>query len=635
MSKLTSLIRRAPKRFSAVAIMIAAAIIIPVASQAWGPNRPTFTFAEPAPYVTFNSITDNPRVGDERNFVRIKEDVSTTNFGDNVDLTPGKVYEVSVYYHNNAKTSLNASGVGVAQGTKLRMELPAVVKSGVNAALAGNISATNANPGTVYDEAYGKNSTAGDIALRYVSGSATVTSNGKVNGQKLPDTLFTTGTNLGFDALDGKIPGCNEFAGYVTFKFRVDQPNFTIKKEVSTDGKTWVDDTVKAQAGSTIQYRVTYQNTGTNQQDSVSLRDTLPTNVSYLPGTSLIANSTTKGAYEKTIDGITTTGYNAGSYQPKGNVFFKFSAKIADKEALTCGTNTLKNVVRATTNAGYKEDTATVIVDKDCTVPPKDIKVCELATKKIITIKENAFDASKHSKNLDDCKEVVKNIKVCELATKNIITIDEKNFDATKHSKNLEDCKEKVIEIKVCELATKNIITINEKDFDAKKHSKNLEDCKTVPPVKIEVCELATKNIISIDAKDFDATKHSKNLADCKTVPPVKINVCELDTKKIITINEKDFDAKKHSKNLEDCKTVPPTKIEVCEIETKTIVTIDKANYDETKYTTDLSKCEVPPVTPPELPHTGAGENIVAILGLGSLVAGVAYYIASRRALGL
>jgi len=598
MSKLTSLIRRAPKRFSAVAMMIAAAIIIPVASQAWGPDRPTFTFANPAPYVTFNSITDNPRVGDERNFVRIKEDVSTTNFGDNVDLTPGKVYQVSVYYHNNAKTSLNASGVGVAQGTKLRMELPAVVKSGVNAALAGNISATNANPGTVYDEAYGKNSTAGDIALRYVSGSATVTSNGKVNGQKLPDTLFTTGTNLGFDALDGKIPGCNEFAGYVTFKFRVDQPNFTIKKEVSTDGKTWVDGSVKAQAGSTIQYRVTYQNTGTNQQDSVSLRDTLPANVSYLPGTSLIANSTTKGAYEKTIDGITTTGYNAGSYQPKGNVFFKFSAKIADKEALACGTNTLKNVVRATTNAGYKEDTATVIVDKDCTVPPKDIKVCELATKKIITIKENAFDASKHSKNLDDCKEVVKNIKVCELATK-------------------------------------NIITINEKDFDAKKHSKNLEDCKTVPPVKIEVCELATKNIISIDAKDFDATKHSKNLADCKTVPPVKINVCELDTKKIITINEKDFDAKKHSKNLEDCKTVPPTKIEVCEIETKTIVTIDKANYDETKYTTDLSKCEVPPVTPPELPHTGAGENIVAILGLGSLVAGVAYYIASRRALGL
>jgi uncharacterized repeat protein (TIGR01451 family)/LPXTG-motif cell wall-anchored protein len=487
MSKLTSLIRRTPKRFSAIAVMIAAAIIVPVAALAWGPNRPTFTYAQPAPYVTFNSITDNPKVGDERNFVRIKEDTTTSTYTDNVNLTPGKVYSVSVYYHNNAASNLNASGVGVAKDTKLRMELPGVVKAGVNAALTGNISASNANPGTVYDEAYGKNTTSGDVALRYVSGSATVTSNGAVNGKTLPDTLFTTGASLGYDSLNGVLPGCNEFAGYVTFKVRVDQPNFTIKKEVSTDGKTWVDGTTKAEAGSTVQYRVTYQNTGTTQQDNVSLRDTLPKNVTYVAGSSLIANATTNGVYAKAKDGITTTGYNAGSYQPRGNVYFKFSAKVADKAALTCGTNTLKNVVRATTSAGYKEDDATVTVTKDC-----------------------------------------------------------------------------------------------------------------LPPV-------------------------------------VKIDVCELDTKKVISINEKDFDAKKHSKNLNDCKVVAPVKAELCEIVTKEIVTVDKANYDKSKFTTDLTKCEETPVveTPPELPQTGAGENIVAVFGLGSIVAGVAYYVASRRSLGL
>jgi len=494
MSKLTTLIRRAPKRFSAVAIMVAAAIIVPVAAQAWGPDRPTFTFEKPAPYVTFNSITNNPDVGDERNFVRIKEDGTNNNYTDNVNLTPGKVYSVSVYYHNNAATSLNESGAGIAKNTKLRMELPGVVKSGVNAALTGNISASNAKPATVYDEAYGKNSSNGDVALRYVSGSATVaSSNGAVKGKALPDSLFTTGANLGYEALDGTIPGCNKYSGYVTFKFRVDQPNFTVKKEVSTDGKTWVDGTTKAQAGSTVQYRVTYQNTGTTQLDNVSLHDTLPKGVTYVPGSSLIANATTKGVYAKAKDGITTTGYNAGSYQPKGNVFFKFSAKVADKAALACGTNTLKNVVRATTSAGSKEDTATVTVDKDCTPP------------------------------------VVK-----------------------------------------------------------------------------------------------------------------KIQVCDLTTKKVISINEKDFNAKKHSKNLADCKVVPPTKIEVCEITTKKIVTINKSDYDTTKYTTDLTKCEdapvtppVTPETPPELPQTGAGENIVALFGLGSIVASVAYYVASRRGLGL
>jgi uncharacterized repeat protein (TIGR01451 family)/LPXTG-motif cell wall-anchored protein len=560
MSKLTSLIRRAPKRFSAVAIMIAAAVIVPVAALAWGPDRPTFTFASPAPYVTFNSITDNPDIKDERNFVRIKEDNSTSTFTDNVNLTPGKVYQVSVYYHNNAKTSLNDSGVGIAHGTKLRMEVPAVIKPGVNAALAGNISATNANPGTVYDEAYGKNATSGDIAVRYVAGSATVTSNGAVNGKTLPDSLFTTGANLGYNNLDGELPGCNKFAGYVTFKIRIDQPNFTIKKEVNTDSKTWVDGTAKTTPGSTIQYRITYQNTGTSQQDNVSLRDVLPANVAYVPGSSLIANATTGGVYKPTIDGITTTGYNAGSYQPKGNVYFKFSAKVADKAALSCGTNTLKNIARATTSGGYKEDDATVTVDKECK-PPVNITVCELSTKKIITIDEKNFDASKHSKNLDDCKIIVKNITVCELSTKKVITIDEKNFDATKHSKNLNDCKTVEVEkITVCELSTNNIITINEKDFDAKKHSKNLDDCKII--VKhITVCELSTKKIITIDEKNFDATKHSNDLAKCAETPVVE--------------------------------------------------------------------------TPPELPTTGAGDNIVAVLGLGSIVAGVAYYVASRRALGL
>lgn len=488
MSKLTTLIRRAPKRFSAIAIMIAAAVIVPVAAQAWGPNRPTFTYAQPAPYVTFNSITDNPKIGDERNFVRIKEDTATSTYTDNVNLTPGKVYSVSVYYHNNAATNLNDSGVGIAKNVKLRMELPGVVKSGVNAALTGNISASNANPGTVYDEAYGKNTTSSDVALRYVAGSATVTSNGAVNGQTLPDTLFTTGASLGYDSLNGELPGCNKFAGYVTFKMRVDQPNFTIKKEVSTDGKTWIDGTTKTTPGSTVQYRVTFQNTGTTQLDNVSLQDALPKNVAYVAGSSLIANATTGGVYKAAKDGITTTGYNAGSYQPKGNVFFKFSAKVADKAALACGTNTLKNVARATTSAGYKEDDATVTVDKGC-VPP-----------------------------------VVKKITVCELATKKIVTIDE---------------------------------------------------------------------------KDFNTTKYSKNLDDCKTVAPEKVTVCEIATKKIVTINKTDF--------------------------------------NESKYTTDLSKCAETPVavTPSELPQTGAGESIVAVLGLGSIVAGVAYYIASRRGLGL
>src|SRR5690606_22827538 len=97
---------------------------------------------------------------------------------------------------------------------------------------------------------------------------------------------------------------------------------------------------------------------------------------------------------------------------------------------------------------------------------------------------------------------------------------------------------------------------------------------------------------------------------------PEKIKVCELTTKKIITINESDFDSTKHSKNLADCKEKEVKKIEVCELSTKKIVTINVADFDASKHTKDLSKCADTPVTPPELPQTGAGENIVALFGL-------------------
>lgn len=401
MSNLISLIRRAPKRFTAAVVMVAAAIIIPAAVFAWGPSRPTFTGASPAPYVTFNSITDNPQVGDERNFVRIRES-GTTTYGDNVTLEPGKVYDVSVFYHNDAASNLNASGVGIAHGATLKMEVPGVVKAGVNAAFTGTISASNSNPASVWDEAYGKNATSADVALRYVSGSATFVSNGAINGQKLPDTLFTTGANLGFDSQNGDVPGCNEYSGYVNFQIRVDQPNFTVQKQVSVDnGKTW-GATAQTTAGSTVLYRVVYQNTGTTQQDNVTIRDMLPAGVSYVAGSSLIANSTTGGQYKSTLDGITTNGYNAGSYQPQGNAYFKFSAKMPSADALTCGLNTLVNTARVTTNEGYKEDTATVTINKEC--QPGQISVCEIATKQIVTINDTSFDTTKYTKDLTKCQ---------------------------------------------------------------------------------------------------------------------------------------------------------------------------------------------------------------------------------------
>lgn len=98
-----------------------------------------------------------------------------------------------------------------------------------------------------------------------------------------------------------------------------------------------------------------------------------------------------------------------------------------------------------------------------------------------------------------NCPEEPKLIKVCELATKKVITINEKDFDASKHSKNLADCAQPG-EIVVCETATKKIVTIKESDFDSSKHTKDLSKCDETPVTPTELPQTGATGAIAIVA---------------------------------------------------------------------------------------------------------------------------------------
>lgn len=409
MRKLLSLIRQAPKRASAIALILAAAIIVPSAALAWGPSRQTFTIEKPADYVTFNSITNNPAHGDERNFVQVKEaSASDSTYVDNIALTAGKEYTVFVYYHNNAATNLNASGKGIATGAYAKVEIPAVVKQGASATKAvGYVGASNATPAQVWDDIAFSNATAGDIALRYVPGSAKIHNRGASNGATLSDNIITTGATLGYNALDGTIPGCNEYAGYVTFNIVADQPNFTVEKQVRLAGTTSWSETVDAKPGATVEYQIQYKNTGTTQQNDVVLKDVLPNNVSYVTGSSFLKNDNNPNGKQLSDNLTTNTGVNIGHYLPGANAFVKFSATVNSDESAFCETTTLTNIARAETANGSKQDGANVVVksDNECT-EPSEITVCDLSTSKLVTINESDFDSSKHSTDLSKCVDL-------------------------------------------------------------------------------------------------------------------------------------------------------------------------------------------------------------------------------------
>lgn len=412
MKNLFRALRRAPKKSAFVAALLMAAVV-PAALLAWGPDRPTFTLQNPATYVTFNSITDNKKHGDERNFVQIRNYTDNGKFGENVDLVPGKEYEVYVFYHNNASSNFNSAEhnyKGIARNTKMRVQMPATVNAGASARVTGFVSASNANPAQVWDEAYGKNTSDGAVALRYVPNSAKVTSEGPVNGQAIDLTKLASadGALLGYDALDGNLPGCNPYSGYVTYRFKVDQPNFEITKEVSPAGKNQYTKNLAVKPGDKVDYKIKYKNTGTVTQENVTLKDELPAGVTYVAGTTQYSSSKTNNQWTPVKnDTLTTDGINFGSFAPGGALYVKFSAVVVTNDKLECGNSKLVNTAKVYTENGSKSDDATVTVNKDCKEEPKPkyIEVCRLSDSKYpVRIKENEFDKNKHSMNPKDCE---------------------------------------------------------------------------------------------------------------------------------------------------------------------------------------------------------------------------------------
>lgn len=333
-----------------------AVTVIPASVLAWGPARQTFTIQQPATYVTFNSITNNPAHGDERNFMQVRDkDATNAGYTDTMPLTGGKEYVVYIYYHNNASSSFNASGVGIAHGAFAKAQIPALVKNGAATKAAAYVGASNANPASVYDDVTFQNTTGGDIALRYVPGSTTIHSFGPVNGKTMPDSILTdSGVKLGYSALDGNLPGCNDYAGYITFRVKADQPNFTFKKDVRVSGtKDWADTTTAA-AGTKVDYQLTYQNTGSTQQTNVVLKDQLPAGVTYVPGSAKLKNGSFPNG--KAIgDEIAQGGVNIGTYNPGAAAYLLFSATV---NGTTC--QTLTNTAAVETNNGSQTDTASV-----------------------------------------------------------------------------------------------------------------------------------------------------------------------------------------------------------------------------------------------------------------------------------
>lgn len=420
---------------SGMAAVIAGVSIFAGAMHAWGPtDRATFTEQNPATYVTFNSITNNSNYGDERNFVIVKDAADQTgdNWTDDLTVQPGKEYLVRMYVHNNAADNLNL----VATNTRASVNLPTNTAKSIE--INGFVSADNANPKQVWDQVTLNSDK--DFNLAYVPGSATYTNNVFAQGTPLGNDLFSSpGALLGYDKLDGKIPGCYKYSGIVTFKVKpqfAETADFTMSKQVrkhSTTTGGW-SEAYAAQPGEKVDFIVNYKNTSQVTMKDVVIKDVLPAGLTYVPGSSILANGNYPTGKTVSDNIVSSTGINIGTYAPSLNAWVRFSATVASSDKLVCGVNTLKNTAKVVTDYGNKSDDATVTVEKKCDTPTpvdKDVTVCNIETGVVVTIKESIYNANK-AKYADKDSDKCKSVTVCEISSKTVITISKEQYNAHK-----------------------------------------------------------------------------------------------------------------------------------------------------------------------------------------------------------
>lgn len=398
MKKLFSKISRRVAVISATLAALVACGAIAYAS--FGPDRPTRVWTPQEngfDYVTFDSYTNVPNgIGDERDFLRGVDKGRDSQWQDPVsNVANNDVVTAKIYIHNNADPLLNdqPGQPGVAKDVTVKIEIPTGLATEHD--VKSSIYASNAQPKTIFDTLSIDSLNKSLFQLNYVPGSA------KLGGQTLSDEIFKTGLNIG----DQK--GCFEYVREITFEMKVEKPGYKIQKTArlkGEDSSKWRED-VNAKVGDTIEWRISFDNTGSTQLNDVAVVDDLPAYNEVVPNTVELVNSNFPNGYKYGSNAVQNNGdmvnVSIDDYMPGSNAYVYLETKIKDDESLKCGNHRLTNTVYVTPNGlGTVNDTASVIINgAECV---QTVTNCVDLTAPTLTLKKGestTFTATGESNN--------------------------------------------------------------------------------------------------------------------------------------------------------------------------------------------------------------------------------------------
>lgn len=375
-------------------VLLTVALFMPMPAYAWGDNiggRDIYSLQEVnegalGDTIAFNSISiqgadytwykeatgeDLPSgiITEEVNFVgarMVGENQGAQNVwnGNEIKAVDGEFYYIRLYAHNN-----NPGGYGaVAKDTKVSFNIPQ--ESAASIRVNGYLTSSNAYPSEYVD--YVDFVAEQPFHLEYVYGSALLENNGigADGGIQLSDDIAASesgGALIGYDELDGRVPGCYQYANYITIMVKVVYDySFALDTQVRLAGSAdepWQKEGA-AEVGDTIEFQLTYENTDNFTQEDVVIRSVLPDNLEYVAGSTVLYNVNYPNGLVSDTDAVVDNGINIGAYTAGSNAFVRFTAKVVDEE-LAWGSNTLVNWSRASVGETLQQDAASVIVQNN------------------------------------------------------------------------------------------------------------------------------------------------------------------------------------------------------------------------------------------------------------------------------
>ncbi|WP_288854796.1 hypothetical protein [uncultured Bacteroides sp.] len=371
--------------------------IITFATEGDGISRPLYSYQEAnegaIDHITFNSIKvidtdvawaeahglELPLLGNETNFVGARKNTGINTGSGNIWEGPeitaedGETYIIRLYVHNNSPEGMDA----VAEDTKVRFYVP--YGSASSQTVNGWLTSSNAVPQEYSDTVTFKSKDGNPFSLNYIYGSALLENSGCANGDGivLPDSITNQGnptnkaedewTLIGYDALDGRVPGCYEYINYVSIMVRVVYDHeFTVETKVrlaNSEDDTWYD-TVDANVGDKVEFQIHYQNTSTDWQEHVAVRDALPSNLRYVEGSTKLMSANHPSGDPVNEDYLVGDGLKIGAYSANANAYLMFTAEVVD-DNLADGSNTLINWAQVRVGDTVMQDDARVYVQNN------------------------------------------------------------------------------------------------------------------------------------------------------------------------------------------------------------------------------------------------------------------------------